>query len=252
MAGVGTNRYAYSNNDPVNKLDRGGNIWGLATKVGKIVLKGGDVAATFAGAAADVGTMFDGNASWGERALAAGSLATEVLSPVTARDAGSALNWVGNRVGSIGGFRKVKLTDFQAHHILPRDLATHGAVQKTGFKVESVANSINLPSKPDLHPTRSIHRGMHTDNYTERFEDFLDQVEAQIDSGAMSPEEGRRAIEQFVVNERGKLRSGETILNRAGQAQARGQQQLSDEGPTPSQTETQSGNEDDAIPPIND
>jgi len=81
------NRYAYSGNDPINNIDPDGQFFGAAGKLIKLAVKGGDIGATFAGAAQDVGTIFDGDASGLARLGAVASLATEVFSPVSARDA---------------------------------------------------------------------------------------------------------------------------------------------------------------------
>ncbi len=94
--GVGTNRYAYSGNDPINNMDPNGNFWGAVVKAAKFVFKGGDAAATFGGMAADASTVFSSDASGGERAVAALSLVTEIFSPVTMRDLKAAKKMVSN------------------------------------------------------------------------------------------------------------------------------------------------------------
>ncbi|MCF2904996.1 RHS repeat-associated core domain-containing protein [Octadecabacter sp. CECT 8868] len=66
QAGVGTSRYAYSGNDPVNQLDPGGNIYGLLGKAVQLFAKGGDFGATFAGAIQDTRTVFSRNATLGQ------------------------------------------------------------------------------------------------------------------------------------------------------------------------------------------
>jgi hypothetical protein len=85
--GVGTNRYAYSGNDPINKSDPNGHVWGLVSKAAKAVFKGGDLSSTFAGVAEDLATLASPTASAVDKASAAVSLASEVASPVSVRDA---------------------------------------------------------------------------------------------------------------------------------------------------------------------
>ena len=80
------NLYAYVGNDPVNNADPSGKVSGAVVKIVKLAYKGGDLAATFAGAAEDAKTLFSADASAGERALAAVSLATEIASPISLRD----------------------------------------------------------------------------------------------------------------------------------------------------------------------
>lgn len=87
------NLYAYVGNDPVNESDTSGEC-GFCTKLLKIAVKGGDVAGTFAGAAADVKTIVSKNATLLQRGGALVSLATEVASPVSIRDGKAAVGAV--------------------------------------------------------------------------------------------------------------------------------------------------------------
>ena len=85
-------RYRYANNNPYTLVDPDGRAAGLLSKAIKLALKGGDVAATFAGAIEDGRTLFSRDATLGQRAMALGSLATEVVSPVSARDVKAGVN----------------------------------------------------------------------------------------------------------------------------------------------------------------
>lgn len=84
---MGLNRYSYSENDPVDKLDPNGNFWGAASKLVKLAVKGGDVAATFADAVEDFKIVTRKGASLSTRVVAAASLVSEIVSPVSVRDA---------------------------------------------------------------------------------------------------------------------------------------------------------------------
>ena len=93
------NRYAYSGNDPINNIDPDGQFFGAAGKLVKLAIKGGDIGATFAGAAADTKTLFSSDASGLQRLGAAASLATEIFSPVSARDAKAGAGFVQKKLG---------------------------------------------------------------------------------------------------------------------------------------------------------
>jgi RHS repeat-associated protein len=101
------NRYSYVGNRPLRVIDPDGRGW--ASKLIKLVVKGGDIAATFADVVEDVKTLIDGNASLGDKALAVASIASEVL-PVSIGDAKSAVSFAvrhgDEAVGAVEGGSK--------------------------------------------------------------------------------------------------------------------------------------------------
>ena len=86
------NRYAYAANDPVNMIDPDGQAFGVASKVVKVAIKGGDIGSVLAGGIEDAKTLTGRNVSLGRRLAAGASLATEIFSPVSARDAKAITN----------------------------------------------------------------------------------------------------------------------------------------------------------------
>lgn len=95
--GDGTNLYAYVNNDPVNATDPTGTGWisKVIKGIGKLI-KGGDMVDTFADNIQDAATLFDKNATLGQKAISALSLLSEI-SPVSVsdlKDAGRVLGMV--------------------------------------------------------------------------------------------------------------------------------------------------------------
>jgi RHS repeat-associated protein len=87
--------YTYTANSPVKYVDANGQVWGLAAKIFKLALKGGDIAATIAGAVEDFQTLTDSKASTVDRVSAGLSLASEIFSPVSGRDAKGVVRMVG-------------------------------------------------------------------------------------------------------------------------------------------------------------
>jgi len=77
------NRYSYVGNRPTRVVDPDGRGW-LSTAV-KIIIKGGDIAASVSGIIDDYKTITDANSSVGEKILAGLSLASEAL-PISAGD----------------------------------------------------------------------------------------------------------------------------------------------------------------------
>lgn len=83
VTGANFNRYWYANNNPYKFTDPDGrSVW---TKLIKLVLKGGNVAAATAGLASDAKTVMNPKATVGERVLAGASIASEAL-PVSVGD----------------------------------------------------------------------------------------------------------------------------------------------------------------------
>lgn len=86
------NRYWYAAGNPYTFTDPDGRWFGVASKVVKVIAKGGNVAATVAGAVEDSKTLVSREATLGQRAMAGASLLTEVFSPVSARDVKAGVN----------------------------------------------------------------------------------------------------------------------------------------------------------------
>lgn len=213
MPGVGTNRYSYSLNDPINKSDPNGHV-----SIGRVGPCGDCIAA---------GDVLNGF----QTGLDIAGLAPGLGEPADLMNAGiSALrgNWVdaGLSMGAVvpgAGWMatgskwadKVRSAGYQFHHMVPRELANHPALARTGFDIEGYMNKIALPSKAGLHPTRTVHRGMHTRASMARLQLELDRIDAAVKGGQMTPEQGRRAIEIAVARERKDLRDGSKSLNKA-------------------------------------
>ncbi len=201
--GVGTNRYAYAENDPVNKSDPNGhNVAAFADAVIGGIVDTYDVYSTFS----------DPEATATDKALSVGGYLAGAIAPGFGY--GPALKAARSKLTAKLS-RRTRTPGHQTHHVLPRSLAQHPAVKSTGFDPDSYKNLIDLPTEARYHPTRTVHRGPHTKDYTNQFRDFLDDIDDAVKSGQITPDEARDAIEGYVAAQRSKLRAGETSLNRA-------------------------------------
>ncbi len=201
--GVGTNRYAYAGNDPVNLRDPGGNYAEFAVEVVSIT-----IGYTFLR-----GNLQEGK--YGAAAVDAIGIAVDVAAAAIpgvpgVSSAAISSSRVGNQISK--GIRS--RARFENHHIIPKKY-NHPLLDKIGFNKEATENLVPLPNTRELHPTKTVHRGMHTKDYETMLDDFLDVVEAKVRSGELTPLQAKTAVEDFQKELRGKLNRGEITLNSA-------------------------------------
>ena len=79
----------------------------------------------------------------------------------------------GNPIGS-GAFNRTNITKgFQDDHIASntnKRTKNHEAFALAGMSMNARANKIYLPTNHSLHETRSIHKGRHTNSYSQETE----------------------------------------------------------------------------------
>lgn len=168
--GVGTNRYAYSNNDPINNVDPNGNFWGIVGKVAKAIFKGGDLAATTAGIVEDWRTLTSSDSTGAEKLGALVSLGTEIASPVSIRDA----KHIGKKIS------KNSKTDTNGSIVAD----TSGSA-KTVTRGKRAFKEGELEEHYEKHG-QGLKNALGRDKYTK--EDYLDDANHTIEKGKYVPE----------------------------------------------------------------
>gem|GEM_PF-1609277 len=95
------NAFQYVASNPLSYRDPTGHS--VATKILKLILKGGDVAATLADLVAAVDTLLDSDASWVDRGIALATLASEVgpISIGDIKDAKRAINAIDAQIDAV-------------------------------------------------------------------------------------------------------------------------------------------------------
>ncbi len=106
---------------------------------------------------------------------------------------------------------------FQDHHIISdtnKHTQNHELWEKAGMNPQSKVNKIFLPTEPEHHQTRSIHKGRHWDSISENLGGTMTR---ELNKGKIekwSTDQYKEALHQILAEERQMLRSGERNLNK--------------------------------------
>ena len=82
------------------------------------------------------------------------------------------------------------------------------------FDLDSRTNRIFLPTKAELHPTRSIHLGRHKGKISEDLGQEMDDIAKQGRLEGWTTPQYRDELDKIIARERQRLRSGKTGLNK--------------------------------------
>jgi hypothetical protein len=218
IAGVDINRYAYSGNDPINGGDPKGHMGVPSNSYGAPDMTFGELATRAA-------EEFTPYGSWREADYAeAASNSGDVWGAVGHETLAIAGLLPGGRIATKGGVAATKgmwsalrSIGYSLHHISPKSLSDHAIWGKIGLDPNTTINTIALPTRAGINPTRTVHRGMHLASYTNQFRDLFDRLNRQIDAGQITPAQAREIVREALARMRQDLRKGEKMLNKASE-----------------------------------
>ncbi|MEM6456450.1 MAG: RHS repeat-associated core domain-containing protein, partial [Acidobacteriota bacterium] len=177
------NRYSYTFNNPVTLVDPDGQVPILFKTAVKLAIKGGDIAATTAGIVEDAKTLASPGATAGERALAAASLLSEVVSPVSVRDAKLGIKATDAFGDAAGG----------ADRVVDAASAVQGTVSRDAALLSRLSRAASVPDRNGLTAAgRSLQKHSSRpasafDTKLTRASDLNQAGQAVVDEIVMSP-----------------------------------------------------------------
>ncbi|WP_185761181.1 RHS repeat-associated core domain-containing protein, partial [Citrobacter farmeri] len=65
---------------------------------------------------------------------------------------------------------------YQKHHNIPQSMADHPVIKNTGYDLNKSGNITNLPTSTSIDPDRTVHRGMHNNDYDISVRDRLTEI----------------------------------------------------------------------------
>jgi RHS repeat-associated protein len=208
LPGVGTNRYAYAGNDPVNKSDPNGHFFDAATAA-KLTTAGGFAAV-------------DGPAPFGD-IIAAGILLSMIggdtpdhdreVENRTAEYQQMGMSRVIAENSAMDHTRRGYRSEYADHHVFPQTLANHELFKTLGISINDKDNLVNLPTHAGVNSSATIHSGRHTNDYTRARRTELDNILRDLTLGKINKSEAESRLRSAMRAEKERLLSGETKLN---------------------------------------
>ena len=113
---------------------------------------------------------------------------------------------------------KIDGKKFQDHHIISDKSKRIDDVkelwEKAGMNPQSRDNKILLPTEPEYHPTRSIHKGRHWNSVSEELAGKMNEAIQSGKEEGWGQEQYKNAFNEILKEERENLRSGKRALNK--------------------------------------
>ncbi|WP_211223581.1 AHH domain-containing protein, partial [Saccharibacillus kuerlensis] len=111
----------------------------------------------------------------------------------------------------------LKKLGFQDHHIISdknKLTKNHDLLDEVGYNLQSRNNKMFLPTNDSLHPTRSIHKGRHSNSVSENLANQMDEVLEYGRANGWTQQQYNDALRDIINGERKLLRDGSRALNK--------------------------------------
>lgn len=219
QTGVGTNRYSYALQDPINKSDPSGHAAEtpfdlLSLGIGIDSFAKNVAAGNYGSALVDVvGIGFDAAATVAPAVPGGASMAIAATRSTWARQSNRIISRFGN---------------FQQHHVIPRSLTNHPLTRELDLNLHSRSNLISLPvtkadrdlalKKGQLRHPRGLHNGNTRAHRraSRRMQTLFDNTLADLRAGRIDLNEARSRISAAASRERQDLRRGRKSFGNEG------------------------------------
>lgn len=115
------------------------------------------------------------------------------------------------------GVKVIKQVGWQEHHIIPKmkRFSEHPLVKRSGLNINSKLNKMSLPSKRELDPLKTLHRGKPDEKALRRLMQELNDAESIAKRESWSQQRSLEEIKKIIAKESEGLNSGKFHLNQA-------------------------------------
>lgn len=106
---------------------------------------------------------------------------------------------------------------WQEHHIIPKmkRFSEHPLVKRSGLDINNELNKMHLPSRRDLDPIKTLHRGNPDNAALKRLERVLNDVGYIANKESWSQQRSLEEVKKIIAKEREGLNAGNFHLNKA-------------------------------------
>ncbi|HHU4239187.1 TPA: AHH domain-containing protein [Escherichia coli] len=113
--------------------------------------------------------------------------------------------------------RLLKQKGFQEHHIISDKNSltkNHPLLKAAAYDLQKMKNKIFLPTKCELHATRTIHKGRHLRKVSRNLANKMTEALEYGKKHGWTQQEYSNALDAIVAEERAALKDGTRALNK--------------------------------------